>query len=176
MQSRFVSLILVAAVMSLSGCTASPPSGLTIAHAETLTCYEGLPHSMYEKEAFAAEKSDKPSIELHGYPFYRQTLSLKPDDESSVKAILGDAATYEPFEGEKKCGGFHPDFAVAWTISGKQYDCLICFGCEEMKIFQDGSETRFDIAPAKVERFKRLLASYRSSRPPHERFGLKNGG
>lgn len=133
---------------SLVGCSASPQSEYTIPQAEALTLYEGLPHPMYETEVLEAEKNAKPTVDLHGYPFYRATLSLKPDDERSVKEILSTAATYEPFGGEKKCGGFHPDFAFAWTISGKRQACLICFGCKEIKVFRSGNETRFDIADA----------------------------
>lgn len=114
-------------------------------------------------------------IGVCGYPFYRATLALKPDDERKVRELLGAASTYAPFEGGKKCGGFHPDFAFGWTISGKQYACLICFGCEEIKVFQDGSEAQSDIVGTRAERLKQLLAPYRSSRPPHERFGLKSG-
>jgi len=164
MLSKSLGWAAVVAGLGLFGCSSSPREELTIRQAEMPTLYEGLPHPFHEAALLAAEKA-KPTIDLHGFPFYRQSLALKSGDGEKLKAILEDADSYDPFLGEKKCGGFHPDFAVGWVVGGKQQVCLICFGCTEFKLYGPNGETRYDIASPVVDELKRMLASYRRNRP-----------
>jgi hypothetical protein len=168
---RLGSVSIAVALGLLCGCAGGTSEGLTIRQGEGITFYEGLPHQMYEPDALEAEKRAKPTIELHGFPFYRQTLALKPGDEEKVKAALGDAQSYETYSGDKKCGGFHPDYAVVWSVKGSTYACLICFGCGEFKMYGPSGEAYYDIATAAKERLKAILASYRQNRPPHDSWG-----
>ena len=105
----------------------------TVRRADRLTVYEGLPHPMYEEEAFREELRTKETTEFLGFPFYREPLDLKPEDVEALCEALGDGSTYKTYGGEKKCGGFHPDYAVEWSVEGKVYRCLICFGCVEVR-------------------------------------------
>jgi hypothetical protein len=100
-----------------------------------------------------------------------ETLALKSGDEEKLKAVLGDAGFYERFGGEKSCGGFHPDYAIVWSVEGNQYLCLMCFGCGEFRLYGPAGESYYDIAGEAQERLKILLASYRRNRPPHASFG-----
>jgi hypothetical protein len=168
---RLGSAAIALALGLLCGCSGGTPEGTTIRQGEGITFYEGLPHQMYEADVLAAEKKAKPTIELHGIPFYRQTLALKPGDEAKVKAVLGDAQSYETYSGEKKCGGFHPDYAVVWSVNGSTYACLICFGCGEFRIYGRSREAYYDIASAAKEPLKAILASNRQNRPPHDSWG-----
>lgn len=145
-----------------------PPEGLTIRQTDSLTLYEGLPHQNDERELFASEKKAKSTIELHGFPFYSETLALKPEDVDNLKATLGDSQSYRPPSLDKKCGGFHPDFAVVWTVAGQQYICLVCFGCYEFRMFGLKAEQEYDMTSASAGQLKRVLASYRQNRPSHE--------
>lgn len=145
-----------------------PPEGLTIRQAETLTLYEGLPHQNDERELFASEKKTKSTIELHGFPFYSETLTLKPGDVDNLKATLGDSQSYRPPLLDKKCGGFHPDFAVGWTVADTQYICLVCFGCYELRLYGARAEQEYDMTSASAYQLKSVLTSYRQNRPPHE--------
>ena len=136
------------------------PETTTLKQADRLVLYEGLPHQMYEHQALEAEKKAKPTVTLHGFPFYRETLELKPDDGERLKALLGDPASFEPYSGEKRCGGFHPDYAVEWSAGGQTYQALICFGCWEIKIYGPKGETIYDIRNAARDRLKSLLEPY----------------
>ena len=126
----------------IPGCSSGPTESSTIRQAERLTLYEGLPHPMYEPTALAAEKKAKPTVELHGFPFYREALEVKAGDDEKLKALLADPRTLEPFSGEKRCGGFHPDYAVEWSVGGKIRSGLICFGCGEVMIYGPTGEVR----------------------------------
>ncbi len=159
--------ILVASLcLVLSGCSGPPPETTTLKNADRLVLYEGLPHQMYEAQALEAERKEKPIITLHGFPFYRETLDLKPGDDERLKALLSDRRSFSPYAGEKKCGGFHPDYAVEWSAGGRTYQALICFGCFEAKIYGPHGGTTYDVGSDVQNQFKGLLTPYRRNRPP----------
>jgi hypothetical protein len=83
-------------------------TALGTAEKADVVLHEGLPHPFNEKKTFQAEKK-KETIESGGELFYKEPLTLKPDDTTTVLARLLDATSYAEFRGEKKCGGFHPD-------------------------------------------------------------------
>jgi hypothetical protein len=128
--------------------------------------YEGLPHQSYEPKSLARERGSKPTRELAGYPFYRDPLELKAEDAANLRAILADPGTTAPFVEEKKCGGFHPDYAVAWTSGGISRADLICFGCHEVLVSGPGGSTRYDLHMDAHRRLKSLLEPYVKNRPP----------
>jgi hypothetical protein len=67
--------------------------------------------------------------------------------------------------GEKKCGGFHPDYAVEWSVGRDRYRALICFGCEEVKLFGPALESRNDLDRTAYKRLEELLKPYQKNRP-----------
>lgn len=152
----------------VTGCSGPPPEARTLAKADHLVLYEGLPHPMYETVALAREKREKPTVDLHGFPFYREPLELKPGDGERLRALLGDPATFSPYSGEKKCGGFHPDYAVEWSAGDKVYRALICFGCFEARIHGPGGEKTYDVGREVQDRFRAMLHPYRKNRPPFQ--------
>ncbi len=125
----------------VAGCSNAPPESPTIRTVAKLTLYEGLPHPMYNSAELASEKKSKPTIARYGFDFYAEPRELTAGDQEKLKAILGDAKTYAPFAGEKKCGGFHPDFAVEWTLDGQTHACLICFTCGEFLVIGPNGRT-----------------------------------
>jgi hypothetical protein len=137
----------------------------TIGRAEKLTLFEGLPHPMYEAKQLDSEKKSKPTIELDGFHFYKEPLDLKGDDARMLGDLLGRSDTFEPFLGEKKCGGFHPDYAVEWTAGGTVYRYLVCFGCGEVKVHGSDGDSRFNIAIEARKRLETILKPYRENRP-----------
>lgn len=156
--------------LALAGCSGPPPESTTIKQARHLVLYEGLPHQMYEPQTLAAEKQAKPTVTLHGFPFYRETLDLKPGDDERLKALLGDPRSFSAYSGEKKCGGFHPDYAVEWSAGGHTYRVLICFGCFEAKIYGPKAGATYDVGSELQRQFKDLLTPYRKNRPPVREF------
>jgi hypothetical protein len=137
----------------------------TIKDADRITLYEGLPHQGYEPAVLQSELNSKPTVQMHGFPFYREPLVLKDGDGEKLRQILGDPGTFEAFGGEKKCGGYHPDYAVEWSSRGHVYACLICFGCGEAKVYGRAGEEYFDIRVASRESLKAILGPYRKNRP-----------
>jgi hypothetical protein len=137
----------------------------TIKDADWITLYEGLPHKMYEPDVLKSELNSKPTVQMHGFAFYRDPLVLKDGDGEKLRNILGDPGTFTPFEEEKKCGGYHPDYAVEWSSRGRVYICLICFGCGEAKVYGRGGEQHFDVREAPEESLKAILCPYRKNRP-----------
>ena len=165
------SVAVVAGLLLLPGCSGVAPESATIARAGRITLYEGLPHQSEERKSFDAERKSKPTLELHGYAFYREALNLNAGDEEKLRSLLKNPKAFEPFSGEKKCGGFHPDYAVEWSVGDKNYSCLICFGCGEAMIHGPGAKARYDIQPDSLKRLKDVLKSYRINRPPYEPMG-----
>ena len=149
------------------GCS-GPPEIATLNQADRLVLYEGLPHPYYEARSLEVERKSKPTVILHDFPFYREPLEWKPGDGERLKALLGDRSTFAPYSGEKRCGGFHPDYAVEWSAGGKVYQALICFGCFETKIYGPDGGTTYDLTQDVRERLKALLEPYRKNRPPFQ--------
>jgi hypothetical protein len=164
------SAAVLAGLSVVSGCSGAPES-VTITQAERLTLYEGLPHQYYETASLEAEKKAKPTITMHGFPFYRETLELTMGDELKLKALLGNGRLFEPHTVDAKCGGFHPDYAVEWLAGGQTYQCLICLGCGEVATHGSTNGSHYDIKRDTRERLKEILGPLRKNRPPHDFFG-----
>ena len=146
----------------------------TILQADRVVVYEGLPHPDYEAGVYRDELKKQATVHLEGFDFYRNPLTLSNEDSRALVAVLGASETYQSYGGEKKCGGFHPDYAVEWEAGGTVYRCLICFGCSEARVGRPERLRFYDLQTRPDARsvLKDLLKRYRVSRPPHEYFGL----
>ena len=164
-----LSLAATVGVALLASCCsqANNPQTFTeaIQRADKVVLYEGLPHQLFESRLLEEERRTKEVQELNGYPFYQEPLALTGEDAKRLSEILGASATYEPFSGEKRCGGFHPDYAVEWQVGADRYRVLICFGCKEVKSFGSEPETRNDLDSAAHQQLLELLRGYRKNRP-----------
>lgn len=145
------------------------PFKVSVSEARSLTLFEGLPHQFWEAEELKKELSQKPTVQLHGFPFYEQTLAVEPRDASKLKVLFLSAETFQLYPAGvvhvKQCGGFHPDYVVRWTTGDRVYDVLICFGCEEARCYGPCREVYCDISPAALKEFESTLTPYRRSRP-----------
>jgi hypothetical protein len=162
MNRRLLLLLALPALLS-AGCGGGSFTS-AVKGAEPATLYEGLPHPMFEEEAFKREQAAGAAREMHGYAFYRDPLPFTADEAKEITRVLADPALYKSFTGEKKCGGFHPDYLVEWRLGGEVYHALFCFTCEEAKLFGPSIESRHDLAG--VEAVKRVLAGHHRSRSP----------
>ena len=151
--------------LAVTGCSGGRPETATIRRAERVSLYEGLPHQFYETELFKKEKLEKPTVEFGGDLFYRDPVDLKYADKAELRDLIGNPDSFQKFVAEKKCGGFHPDYAVEWRNDADKWICLICFGCGEAKILHDKVETRFDLEMKARKQLKALLGPYRKNRP-----------
>lgn len=148
------------------GCSASKGTP-DISEGKTVV-FEGLPHPMYEDELLESEKQTKAKILLHGSYFYEKFQDAKDTETNELRNVLSDPEGFTPFEGEKKCGGFHADYAVAWKVNGQVFEILICFGCGEVKRYGPRGEVREDMKQQTRENLKMILKMYDNVRPPHK--------
>jgi hypothetical protein len=137
-----------------------------VRRADKLVLYEGLPHQESEEELMKAERRTKAVQELNGYYFYSATLDLKAEDGKRLSEILSNPATFEPYRDNKKCDGFHPDYAVEYQLGTDKYRALLCFGCHEVKLIGPGMNSRHDLEYHAYEALKETLKDYRKNRPP----------
>ena len=157
----FVRICLVTALGC--GSTGSNFAG-AVKTAEGASVFEGLPHASFEKELYDQERA-KPVKELLGDSFYEGAVEVKAEDLAAVRVILGDSGNYESFTGEKKCGGFHPNWAVEWTRGSDRFTALICFGCDEVKLLGPWGESRHDLGGDSSTSLEKVLRPYRKNRP-----------
>jgi hypothetical protein len=167
-QARLCGSVLAVAVAltSIVSCSSSQSGSFALPGPLKITVYEGLPHPFYEA-AKLAEESKKPTIQRGGFLFYRDPLALSEPDSQAIGTILANPRTFQPFSGEKKCGGFHPDYAVVLSAKGEEITDLICFGCGEAKVYRpDRSETRYDLGrDSNGRQLSTILKSYHKNRP-----------
>jgi hypothetical protein len=141
------------------------PIAAGISAATEVTLFEGLPHQMFDRDSLATELKTKQTVQLHGYPFYKRPLPLSAEDAAALRRLLTNKASFETFGGEKACGGFHPDYSIAWAQGGQTFRVLICFGCHEFKMFGAGHELRTDSDDTAMKKIEAILRKYHAQRP-----------
>jgi hypothetical protein len=139
------------------------PLAEAIARADLVVLYEGLPHQLFDAQAMEWEIQTKQTFEDHGFRFYTEPLELKPDDAKKLTELATDPATFMQFQGEKLCGGFHPDYLIEWRVGKDVYRMQVCFGCREVQVFGPKSEVRCEMTARK--NFAEVLKPYRKNRP-----------
>jgi hypothetical protein len=138
----------------------------TIGRANQFTFYEGLPHQKLERDVLQAELKTKKTVGLHGFPFYPDPLELTSEDAIRIKTLLGDAQGFNKTPGgETDCSPFHPDYLVEWTLDGKVYRCLICFGCREVLPYGPRGDVTWGMKRDLYDGLHAILLPYRKNRP-----------
>lgn len=132
--------------------------------AATVDLYEGLPHQLWEREAFERELATKKTVKLHEFQFYEHPLAISADDVKLLRQISVAPESYREYVPEP-CGGFHPDYALVWKEGEHTYDLLICFGCGDVQLHGPQQELMAKMASGK---FGEILSKYRSQRPDRE--------
>lgn len=128
-------------------------------------CYEGLPHQMWEQELLAKELKEKETITFNDFPFYKKPLSLESVDKNGIITYLKNKSNYGTFT-PKKCGGFHPDYAIVWNDGDQQYTSLICFGCNDIFLYENKVLTKYSMTNMNI--LEGFLKKYRVQRPQGE--------
>ena len=135
-----------------------------IQDAGQLDLYEGLPHQFFDPKQVEEEKQRKQTVTLHGFPFYATPLEVSEDDAAKLRGLLADERSFMQWRGEKKCGGFHPDYLAEFRVGKSVYRFLICFGCNEIMVFGPDRSLRCDFQGA-GQQLAELLMKYRKNRP-----------
>jgi hypothetical protein len=140
-----------------------------IQQANRVTVYEGLPHQFNEKRQLEEERQNKDTVTIHGFSFYREPLEIPDPEQEKLRNLLGNEGSFLQWQGEKKCGGFHPDYCVEYHVGSAAYRFLICFGCHEVKVYGPESSLRCDIRGEAYQELQGLLAKHQKNRPPKEK-------
>jgi len=127
----------------------------TVKGAAKLRVYQGLPHQTFEAEKLKKELKRENVVMIAGLPFYAPPVEAA--EPEALRQLLGAPATLEVFSGEKKCGGFHADYAVSWEAKGKTWHALVCFGCHEMLLAEGDRVFRYDVSKDGYEKLKETL-------------------
>lgn len=180
MTARIAVLAVIAVVLGVVGKEACPrnsrpetdtnfdnlkPLAAGIGTADKVVLYEGLPHQFNEPELLKHELQTKKTVQHHGFPFYTESLPLKDGDARELTKLFTEGNSFQPWRGEKKCGGFHPDYCLEWHAGGEVYRGLICFGCHEAKFYGPSVELYCDINQDAFDKLKAILLPYRQQRP-----------
>jgi len=135
----------------------------TIALAKDLSVHEGLPHQAWDHELLEKEIKRKDTTKIWLFPFY--TPSVPATNAADLKKVLGSADSILVYGGPKRCGGYHPDYAVSWEADGKSFYALVCFGCHEIVFFDGKTSLMYDLNNVAFDRLQTLLAVYAKKRP-----------
>jgi len=119
----------------------------------TLVSYDGFSHPGWDRKQLCFEILLKPRRILHGHAFSHS--ASETSTVTKIAAVLSDDTSYQPWLGEKACGGFHADRYFRWTEDSKTWEVLLCMGCHEALLFHGGQSLRCDISP---EAFKTIEA------------------
>ena len=139
-----------------------------ISNATSLALYEGLPHQTFEHTQLTNELATKKTIRRHEFPFYERPLRVTATDVELFRRLSASADSFAPYLGPKNCGGFHPDYCLAWNEAGNSYELLICLGCHEMKIYAASQELLVDIEREAYYQVNMALQKYRDQRPERQ--------
>lgn len=137
-----------------------------IQRSKSFVLYEGLPHQTFESEQLEKELATKRTRRIDEYFFYDHPLEVADADVEKLRRLSSASENYSPYAGPKECGGFHPDYALAWSDGDETYHLLICFGCHEMEFHGPRGMLLVDIREKAFKQFEAILKQYRDQRPP----------
>ena len=137
----------------------------SVKKANRATLYEGLPHQFFEQSSLDKELKGKKTVRFGDFPFYQETIPLKDKDFVTLQSIFGNIDEFKPYSGEKKCGGFHPDYCIEWYADDLLCRVLVCFGCGEIKAYCRKTGVHCDVASGVDDRLVETLKPYRKNRP-----------
>ncbi len=124
-----------------------PPSG-------TVVSYDGFSHPGWNPKRLCLEILIKPRRIFHGHAFSHS--ATETSTVTKIAAVLSDQSSFEPWRGEKACGGFHADRYFRWSKDSKTWEVLLCMGCHEALLFHDGQSLRCDISRETAQLIKNV--------------------
>jgi hypothetical protein len=136
-----------------------------IPKARDLILYEGLPSEFWEPELRERELSQKETINLHGCRFYAEPIAPRGTDGERLTAIFSSAKSFKPYDGNKRCSGYYPEYCVDWKAGEAVTQALICLECAEVKMFGPECELHCDLSKEAEHVLSQLLSPYQDNRP-----------
>src|SRR3954471_11373597 len=133
--------------------------------ATSVTLYEGTPRVTKKSKSNPKAKV----ITIQGHPFYEEKLQLEEKDAKRLKELFVDVNNFAMWRGAKKCGGFHPDYAIEWSDGKNTVLFQLCLGCQEIKGYSENASLYADVKSKAFNEMKTLLAKYRKNRPAEKK-------
>jgi hypothetical protein len=125
--------------------------------------FEGLPHPR-EGDTLIRERLKKKIVLLFDAEFYAGPARPSVEQGATARVILPEAIS--EYAGEKKCGGFHADYALRWTDARKEvWTALFCYGCGEVAIFGPLGTLKADLSGPDEAAWREWLAQFDRQRP-----------
>ena len=150
------------------------PLSAGVKKADKVVVHEGLPHPLSEKDKYDVEKKktnvtrprkDKVKEETDAHRFYDPPQAASAADAKALTTLFANPDVIKAFSGNKRCGGFHPDYAIEWRAGSDVYYVEICYGCSEVKAYGPKDTLHADVSKSGLEDFKKVLAGYQKNRP-----------
>ena len=128
---------------------------------------EGLPHQNWEAELKAKEKESKQTIQIAGMDFYAEPVPIKKETATKLIRLITQRKSFGPRRGAAGCGGFHPDWCLAWPNGEEQWYAMLCFGCHELMVFKNEERIIYCVIRDDTG-LEKLLGPLRTNRPNTE--------
>jgi hypothetical protein len=77
--------------------------------------------------------------------FFEKPLDLDDDDELSLREFATNYRSFGTYEGEKLCGGFHPDANIRIITDQGVVQMLACFGCSQIRVIDDTTDMMMEL-------------------------------
>lgn len=135
----------------------------SLSKADKIFVYEGLPHQIFESALLRTEEKREDTLKVANFPFYKPQVAVSDKIAKSLKELTSVSESYVVFSGEKRCGGFHPDYALEWFSGDQKYSILFCYGCKEALIVDGKKGYRYNFK--RVADLRKLLAQFKLKRP-----------
>jgi hypothetical protein len=119
----------------------------------------GMAHPGFELPKLAAQSIFCPRAVRQGHAFWRDDPALADAEATQLAAILADPATYEPWSGEKGCGGFHADWYLRWGEGEERHEVILCEGCHEALVYFGGGVVRCDLTKEGFEKISAITGA-----------------
>ena len=131
-----------------------------IKSAQNVQLHEGLPHPNNDKKFFDSELKTAETTKRSGFYFYAKPITLKGAGAKALTQFVKSGKAFKAWTGEKKCGGFHPDFTATWTSPKGEVEIQFCFGCREAKLIHLNSSVRCDLTETAYNSLSEFLNPY----------------
>jgi hypothetical protein len=158
--------LLKASVDDVQGSASLGDLASAIARADSVTILQGLPRTW----TLSTPECDSTVITtIAGYWFFRDPATIRGVERKEIEEIMTAKNSFEPWAGEKLCGGFHPDFCLQWHCAEAVHRALVCFGCHEVIYAGPQGSVRCDLGDKAYREFQGLLAGHKKHPPCNRR-------
>ncbi len=137
----------------------------SIRQVNSIFIYEGLPHQNQEGSLLKEELKRNKTVKIGEYPFYTPKSLAYKEDTGIIRNALSSTKSFAVYTRGKRCGGFHPDYAIEWHSHNKTYQALLCYGCHEFILIEGTSSYKYDMAGKIFSDLPTILKKYDSKRP-----------